>query len=379
MPRTEARALRYFRYRANLAQIGSIARNETTGCGELSGERPIRRNGNVGVPAGTRVYPALIVACVVTLAGCGLLGGAETTPTPTPVPEASSPAGGAASSAASGAAVDTGLGQGQAESTEDMPFKLNTDQPVPPDFEEAYGRGARIVVQFYKLDEDSLSYPQGLDVDRQVNRSMERLSGRYPTIEFFSYQITDPGKVDDESLKPGQYGTLAAQLGVGITPFVAMLAPNGDEYAITNLYQGYVPEPVLSQALFDLAAVQVEDNTSDVNVRLDQVQTNDGGGIEYFTVTNGSKEPVNLNGFELRVLDPESADVDPDQPGVTVNSDLKVEPGETVSVGRVPDVKDDKGDQVDGTFEGGSELNLAPGDQVALLDSGGAVASTITV
>jgi hypothetical protein len=345
------------------------------GCGELSGERPIVTNSKRGVRVGSLVYLALVFACVVALAGCGFLGGSEATPTPTPVPQASSPASGSAS----GAAVDTGLGQGQAESTQDTPFTLNTDQPVPPDFEEAYGRGARIVVQFYKLDEDSLSYPQGLEVDREVNRSMERLSRRYPTVEFFSYQITDPGKVDDKSLKSGQYGTLAAQLGVGITPFVAMLAPNGDEYVITNLYQGYVPEPVLSQALFDLAAVQVEDNTSDVNVRLDQVQTNDGGGIEYFTVTNGSKEPVNLNGFELRVLDPENADVDPDLPGVTVNSDVSVEPDETVSIGRVPDIKNDKGEEVAGTFEGGSELNLAPGDQVALLDSGGAVASTVTV
>ena len=326
------------------------------------------------MPARICAYLTLVAACVFALAACGG-GGGEATPTPTPVPEASSPASGPAS----GAAVDTGLGEGQAESTKDMPFTLNTDQPVPPDFEEAYGRGARIVVQFYKLDEDSLSYPQGLEVDRQVNRSMERLSRRYPTVEFFSYQITDPGKVDDESLKSGQYGTLAAQLGVGITPFVAMLAPSGDEYAITNLYQGYVPEPVLSQALFDLAAVQVDDNTSDVNVRLDQVQTNDGGGIDYFTVTNGTEDAVNLNGFELRVLDPENADVDPDLPGVTVNSDVTVEPGETVSIGRVPDLEDDAGDQVAGTFEGGSELNLAPGDQVALLDTGGAVASTVTV
>jgi hypothetical protein len=316
------------------------------------------------------VYLALVVAFLLALAGCGG-GGGDATPSPTPVPEASSPS--------SGAAVDAGLGQGQAESTKDVPFTLNTDQPVPPGFEEAYGRGARIVVQFYKLNEDSLSYPQGLEVDRQVNSSMEQLSTRYPTIEFFSYEITDPGKVDDESLEPGQYGTLAAQLGVGITPFVAMLAPTQDEYVITNLYQGYVPEPVLSQALFDLAAVQVEDNTSDVNVRLDQVQTNNGGGIDYFTVTNGSEVPVNLNGFELRVLDPENADVDPNLPGVTVNSDVRVEPGESVSIGRVPDVVDDKGKSVAGTFEGGTQLNLAPGDQVALLDSGGAVASTITV
>jgi hypothetical protein len=318
------------------------------------------------------VYLALVVACAFALPGCGGGGGEATpSPTPTPVAEASGPA--------SASAESTSLGQGQAESTKDLPFTLNTDQPVPPDFEEAYGRGARIVVQFYKLEEDSLSYPQGLDVDRQVSRSMERLGRRYPTIEFFSYEITDPGKVDDESLKSGQYGTLAAQLGVGITPFVAMLAPNKDEYVITNLYQGYVPEPVLSQALFDLAAVQVDDNTSDVNVRLDQVQTNKGGGIEYFTVSNGSKETVNLNGFELRVLDPENADVDPDLPGVTVNSDVRVEPGESVSIGRVPDIKDDEGEPVAGTFEGGEDLNLAPGDQVALLDTGGAVASTLTV
>jgi hypothetical protein len=314
------------------------------------------------------MYLALIFACAFALAGCGGGGGGIT---PTPVPQASSPA--------SGTAIDTGVGAGQAKSTKDVPFTLNTDQPVPPDFEEAYRRGARIVVQFYKLDEDSFSYPQGLDVDRQVNSSMERLSERYPTIEFFSYQITDPGKVDAKSLEPGQYGTLAAQLGVGITPFVAMLAPNKDGYVITNEFQGYVSEPVLSQALFDLAAVQVQANTSDVNVRLDQVQTNDGGRLEYFTVSNGGKVPVNLSGFELRVLDPASADVDPNLPGVTVNSDVTLQPGESVSIGRVPDIKDQKGESVAGTFEGGPQLKLAPGNQVALLDTGGAVASKITV
>src|SRR5215218_2586277 len=353
-----------------------MARGEATGCEKLLGERPIRRNGKRGVSAGTLLYLALVVACALALAGCGFLGGGETTPTPTPVPEASSPASGSAS----GAAVDAGLGQGQAESTKDTPFTLNTDQPVPPDFEEAYGRGARIVVQFYKLDEDSLSYPQGLEVDRQVNRSMERLSGRYPTVEFFSYQITDPGKVDDKTLDPGQYGTLAAQLGVGITPFVAMLAPSGEEYVITNLYQGYVPRSVLSQALFDRAAVQVEDNTSDANVTLEQVQTTDkGGGIEYFTVQNRGNKSLNLQGFTLRVLDPETAQVTPGAPGVTIDSDIRVKRGQSVSIGRVPDIVDDKGKRVAGTFEGGTSLDLAPGDQIALLDPGGAVADTITV
>jgi hypothetical protein len=42
-------------------------------------------------------------------------------------------------------------------------------------------------------------------------------------------------------------------------------------------------------------------------------------------------------------------------------------------------VVDADGEQVAGTFEGGTNLDLAPGDQVALLDPGGAVASTWTI
>jgi len=326
------------------------------------------------------MYVVLILGCLLVFAGCGS-GESQAPITSAQSPETSTPTEVPAATPTENAEV----GAGQAESAKDMPFTLNTDQPVPPNFEEAYGRRARIVVQFYKLDQDSLSYPQGLSVDRKVNKSMKRLSTKYPTIEFFSYGIGNPGPVaDDKSLQPGEYGTLAAQLGVGITPFVAMLAPSGDksgdEYVITNLYQGYVPQPVLSQALFDLAAVQVEDNTSDYAVTLDQVQTTEkGGGIEFFTVRNQGAETVNLRNFTLKVLDPESGDVTPSAPGVTINSDIRVKKGQSVSVGRVPDVVDDKGKRVDGTFEGGTALDLAPGDQIALLDPGGAVASTITV
>ena len=316
---------------------------------------------------------ALILGCLLVFAGCG--GDESQAPvTPTQSPETSTPVGTPTET--------TVVGEGQAESTQDEAFRLNTAQPVPPNFEEAYGRRARLVVQFYKLDQDSLSYPQGLSVDRKVNRSMMRLSTKYPTIEFFSYGIANPGPVGDEeqSLQPGEYGTLAAQLGVGITPFIAMLAPSGEEYVITNLFEGYVPRPVLSQALFDLAAVQVEDNTSDANVTLEQVQTTEeGGGIEYFTVQNRGTKSVNLQGFTLRVLDPETAQVTPGAPGVTIDSDIRVERGQSVSIGRVPDIVDDEGERVAGTFEGGTSLDLAPGDQIALLDPGGAVASTITI
>ena len=322
------------------------------------------------------MYVVLLLGCLLLFAGCGS-DESQAPETPTQSPDTSVPA-----ETPDGTPTENiEVGEGQAESTKDEPFTLNTDQPVPPNFEEAYGRRARIVVQFYKLEEDSLQYPQGLNVDRKVSRSMESLSTKYPTIEFFSYGIADPGPIgEDESLQPGEYGTLPAQLGVGITPFIAMLAPSGDEYVVTNLFQGYVPRPVLSQALFDLAAVQVEDNTSDANVTLDQVQTTDeGGGIEFFTVTNQDPKPKNLEGFALRVLDPESAEVTPGAPGVTINSDITVKKGESVSIGRVPDVVDDEGERVAGTFEGGTSLDLAPGDQIALLDSGGAVAATIVV
>ena len=325
-----------------------------------------------GAHPGLWVYLALTLGCLFVFAGCGSDEN-QAPVTPTQSPETSTPAG-----TTTGNAV---VGAGQAESLKDEPFKLNTTQPVPPNFEEAYGRRARLVVQFYKLDQDSLAYPQGLSVDRQVSTSMMRLSTKYPTIEFFSYSIANAGPVGDgQSLQPGEYGTLAAQLGVGITPFVAMLAPSDDEYVITNLFEGYVPRPVLSQALFDLAAVKSEDNTSDANVTLDQVQTTDkGGGIEYFTVTNNDPKPRNLQGFKLTVLDPETAQVTPGAPGVTIDSDIKVKRGQSVSIGRVPDIVDDEGRRVAGTFEGGTSLDLAPGDQIALLDPGGAVADTITV
>ena len=322
------------------------------------------------MPARVGLFLALILTGALS-AGCGGGGGEETTTAP---PAATTPA---ATSPATGEGT---VGIGQAETIRDVPFSLNTEQPIPPDFKEAYQRRALIVVQFYKVGEDPF-YPQGLEADEQVRASMERLRAEYPTVEFFSYDIDNPGSTEGgEGLESGQYGTLAAQLGVGFTPFVAMLAPSGDEYVITNLFQGYVPRPVLSQALFDLSAVQVETNTSDVDVVLEQIElTETGGGIEYFTVENGSRRPVNLQNFSLQVLDPETGEVNPDSPGITINAAVEVRPGQSVSIGRVPDVVDADGERVVATFEGGEALELSPGDQVALLDAGGAVASTYTM
>ena len=195
--------------------------------------------GEGGTHAGRVVYLALVLGCLFVFAGCG--GDESQAPvTPTQSPETTPPVG--------TPTENTVVGEGQAESTQDEAFRLNTAQPVPPNFEEAYGRRARLVVQFYKLDQDSLSYPQGLSVDRKVNQAMMRLSSKYPTIEFFSYGIANPGPVGDEqSLQPGEYGTLAAQLGVGITPFIAMLAPTGDEYAITTSSRDTCQSPCLAR------------------------------------------------------------------------------------------------------------------------------------
>ena len=367
------RSLRAFGPRAKLAQVRPGTPRRATIIGGRPGERL-----TAGIGAKRRsVRPAVLATLLCLILALTACGGGEdeasvpeepVTPSPAQTPLPAQPG--------------VPVGTGQAETLSDPTFQLNTSQPVPPNFSEAYGRRARIAVQFYKLDEDALDYPQGLSVDRQMRDAMEELRVQYPTIEFFSYDISNPGSITDEGeLQEGEYGTLAAQLEVGITPFVAMLAPTSDgRYVITNLFQGYTPQAVLSQALFDLAAVEVEDNTSDVDVVLETVElTDDGGGIEFFSVQNRTERTVNLQGYTLRVLSPEDAQVDPDAPQVTVNSDIRIPPQASASVGRVPDVVDADGEQVMGTFEGGTALDLAPGDQVALLDPGGAVASTVTI
>ena len=272
------------------------------------------------------------------------------------------------------------VGAGQAESLQDTPFALNMSQPVPPDFRAAYQRHALIAVEFYKESRDPF-YPQGLQPDIKVRRSMASLSQQYPTIEFFTYEITNPGTAEtSEGLQQGQYGTLAAQLGVGITPYVVTMSPEGSQYIIDNLFQGYTPRAVLSQALFDLSATEVESNTSDIDVVIDQIElTETGGGLEYVTISNQSQREVNLQGFSLRLLDPETGELNPDSVGVQINDDVIIQPGESASVGRLPSVVDADGDRVEGVFEGGDALQLAPGDQLALIDSGGAVANTFTV
>ena len=314
----------------------------------------------------------MVLLCGIFVAACG--GDDEDEAT---IPAAGDTAAVAPTTPEAGGAT---VGAGQAETIQDVPLTLNLDQPLPPDFESAYQRRSLIAVEFFKEDQDAF-YPQGLEVDNIVNGAFQDIQSGYPTVEFFSYNIADPGSTaEGEELQEGEYGTLAAQLGVGYTPFVAMLAPGDEEYIIENLYQGYVPQPVLNQALFDLSSIDVEGNTSDIDVKLDRIAlTETGGGIEYFTVQNDTDQAVSLQGFSLRVLDPETGEVNPDSDGVLVNDEVNVQPGEEVSIGRVPDVQNAEGEPVAGTFEGGDALDLAPGDQLALLDSGGAVASTITV
>ena len=317
---------------------------------------------------------------MLLLAGCG---GDEA---PVAPPGGTTAAGGTTGAAgapapggntAGGATVE---GSAQAEALQDQPFTLNIDQPIPPDFRAAYQRKALIVVEFFKEGEDRL-YPQGLEVDDLVNSDLADLQSQYPEIEFFTYDIDNPGTAEESAgLDQGQYGTLAAQLDVGFTPFVAMLAPSGEQYTITNLYQGYVERGVLDQALFDLSSVEVASNTSDADIALDAVElTQSGGGIEYFTVTNSGEDRANLEGFSLRVVDPDTGEVTSDSLGVEVNERTRVGPAKSASIGRVPDTVDADGREVKGTFEGGGELELKPGDTVALLDGGGAVVDTLTI
>ena len=210
---------------------------------------------------------------------------------------------------------------------------------------------------------------------------MRELRDKYPQVEFFYYDITEPGNAESsEELNQGEYGTLAAQLKVGYTPFIAMLAPRGEEYVVENLFQGYVERGVLDQALFDLASADVGGNSSDADLTLDRVElTESGGGIEYFTVINEGGEETDLSGFTLNVVDPETSGPDDATRGLQINENVRLAPGEKVSIGRAPDVVDADGRQVIGTFGNGESFRVEVGDQVSLLDRGGAVVDTISI
>lgn len=255
---------------------------------------------------------------------------------------------------------------------------LNEDQPVPPGFRAAYERGSPILVQFYKEDERA-PYPQGLEVDSVVDDSVGQLNASYREVEFFSYEINDPGQAENSAgLDSGQYGTLAAQMGVGLTPYVAMLAPQDEgEYVYDEVFEGYVTRPLLDQALARLAETALE--APDTELVLEQAETTqEGGGLEYVTIANEGGEASELGGYELGEVDPQTEE--PAGSGrLTVDDGTAVQAGSSISIGRAPDVEGAGDEPVAGTFGGGASLQLQPGDQLALIDPDGEVAATITL
>lgn len=348
--------------------------------------------GDRGSVRGLASAAFLCLLLVLLVEACGGGDGEEEAASP---PPATTPgvAQGGGTSAAGGATTPAGANttggatveaNAQRETLEDSPFVLNLDQPVPADFRAAYQRQALIVVEFYKQGQDPF-YPQGMEVDQYVNEDLTSLQPEYEQVEFFTYDIANPGTAEtSEELGRGQYGTLAAQLEVGFTPFVAMMAPRlegGEGYRIESLFQGYSERGVLDQALFDLTNNPAGGETSDVDLALGGVElTESGGGIEYFTVTNRGDSPVALDGFSVRSMDPTTAEISPGEGGgVEVTETFSLGPGQTASVGRAPDLVDADGRAVVGTFQGGEALALVPGDQLALLDPDGAVADVASV
>ncbi len=353
------------------------------------GENAIGGNGFASLTRdrGTVLASLLVLATFVLISGCG--GGNEQAQKAQELPATPPESGGATTpppgvpggNTAGGSTVESKTG---AEVLEDSPFELNQRQPVPPDFRAAYQRRALIVVQFIKEEPDSsrgIEYPQGISPDEEVDQALNDLREDYPQVEFFTYDITRPGDAESsEELDRGEYGTLAAQLEVGYTPFVAMLAPRGDQYVIENLFQGYVEEGVLNQALFDLSRNDTGGNSSDVDVSLDRVElAESGGSIEYFTVTNQGDGEADLTGFTLQVQDPDTGEIDNSGEGVEINDTVRLDPGEQASIGGDVEVVDADGREVAGAFSDGESLTLRAGDQVALLDNGGAVVDTISI
>ena len=178
----------------------------------------------------------------------------------------------------------------------------------------------------------------------------------------------------------GEYGILATQLEVGYTPFVAMLEPRGERYVIDNLFQGYVERGVSNQALFDLTRNDTGVNSSDDDVGIGRVELAESvGRIKYFTVTNRGDEEADLSGFTPRVQDPDTGEADDSGGGRQISDAIRLGPGEQASVGSDAEFVDADDREVAGVFSGGDSLTLGTGDQVALLDNGGAVVGAISM
>ncbi len=202
--------------------------------------------------------PALVavLAILLLLVGCGGNEEAKQAYPPPPASTTEGPTGGGAAGGSAGEADD------QDESLEGEAFTLDRGLPVSPRFEAAYQRKVPIVVEFFQKGRDTY-YPQGLEVDEMVNNDLMALRDEYPQIEFFTYDTDTRGDAaTSEDLERGEYGFLAAQLEVGYTPFVAMLAPREEGYVVEHVFQGYVDRAVLDQELFELANTYVEGGPS---------------------------------------------------------------------------------------------------------------------
>ncbi|MDP8972721.1 MAG: hypothetical protein M3N45_05995 [Actinomycetota bacterium] len=215
-------------------------------------------NGHVSSVRGGGSLPTLVavLAILLLLVGCGGNEEARRSYPPPPNSTTEGPTSGAPTGRSAVEADD------QDESLEGEAFTLDRGLPVPPRFEAAYQRKAPIVVEFFQKGRDPY-YPQGLEVDEMVNNDLVALRDEYPQIEFFTYDTDTPGDAaTSEDLERGEYGSLAAQLEVGYTPFVAMLAPREEGYVVEHVFQGYVDQAVLDQELFELANTYVEGDPS---------------------------------------------------------------------------------------------------------------------
>jgi hypothetical protein len=343
---------------------GAGAFDRRNGLRADEGENRIR-GPTQSLPARLLLLVCLILSLPVVAAACG--GGEETEPPPTVQDVAEEEA-----AEPPTVAVEEATSEGE-------PFTLVVDgQAVPPDFRAAYERESPMVVQFFKQDEMAF-YPQGLGVDSIVDDSLGQLQEQYPDVEFFSYDIDDPGLAENSAeLELGQYGTLATQLGVQMTPYVAMLAPREGGYVYESVFVGYSTQPVLDQALAHLADTRTSGSEGFPELVLQQVEPAGGGEIKSVTVGNEGEASVELGGYELVAIEPSTGEAAPDSGSLTVDGEPEVDASGNISLGVAPDVEDAEGNQVDGTF-GGGPLAVEPGDQVGLVTPDGAVAATFTL
>ena len=167
----------------------------------------------------------------------------------------------------------------------------------------------------------------------------------YPQVEFFSFDIAEPGNAESsEELNQGEYGTLAIQLEVGYTPSWRCSCCATKSTSSRTCSRG-TSSGASSTTHCSIFRARTSGNSSRVDVILGQVElTESGSGVEYFTSINHGDFETDLLGFTLNAVDRETGRPGDATAGIQIIGAVRLVLGQEASLRRAPDVVDTDGD-----------------------------------